>query len=164
MTATLNAHGTYMPATVPDDYAATRAGILWTAANLAASTRLRYGHCILLDVDLLAWTLDTLIEDHPRRSRTLVKAGPAVGAAARRAAAATSPLLRPEQHGSPRQWMSWQQAIITQERDHHRHPGPQLWHILATAATLAGEPGDRAQGLIPGRWPDIDRHRPNRPR
>ncbi|MBY4576140.1 hypothetical protein ACN94_21660, partial [Gordonia paraffinivorans] len=102
MTATLNAHGTYMPATVPDDYAATRAGILWTAANLAASTRLRYGHCILLDVDLLAWTLDTLIEDHPRRSRTLVKVGPAVGAAARRAAAATSPLLRPEQHGSPR--------------------------------------------------------------
>ncbi|MEO9330523.1 hypothetical protein [Gordonia aurantiaca] len=36
---------------------------------------------MLLDVDLLAWTLDTLIEDHPRRSRTLVKAGPAVGAA-----------------------------------------------------------------------------------
>lgn len=56
MTATLNTPGTYSSAVVPADYAATRAGILWTAANLAADTRRRYGHRMLLDVDLLAWT------------------------------------------------------------------------------------------------------------
>ncbi|ASR05635.1 hypothetical protein [Gordonia rubripertincta] len=161
MTATLSTPGTYSPATIPDDYAATRAGILWTAANLAAATRRNYGHRMLLDIDLLAWTLDTLLEHHPRRGRTLNKTYPAVCAAARRVAAASSPLLTPERHGSPREWMSWQQAVIAQERDHHRHPGPQLWEILATAATLASQPGDTAEGLIPGRWPDIDRHRPN---
>lgn len=163
MTATLDAHGTYMPATVPEDYAVTRARhpLDRRQPRRQHPTPLRPLHAPRRRP--VAWTLDTLIEDHPRRSRTLVKAGPAVGAAARRVAAATSPLLRSERHGSPRQWMSWQQAIITQERDHHRHPGPQLWHILATAATLAGEPGDRAQGLIPAAGP-IDRHRPNRPR
>ncbi|GAB38110.1 hypothetical protein [Gordonia sputi] len=160
--STLSTPGTYSPAVVPADYAATRAGILWTAANLAADTRRRYGHRMLLDVDLLAWTLDTLIEHHPRRERTLTRTYPAVGKAARRGAAASNPLLTPELHGAPHQWMSWQQAVIAQERDDHRHPGPQLWAILAHAATLASQPGDIIEGLIPGRWPDIDRHRPNR--
>ncbi|TSD93478.1 hypothetical protein FOV72_19655 [Gordonia rubripertincta] len=161
MTATLTSPGTYSPAVVPADYAATRAGILWTAANLAADTRRRAGHRMLLDADLIAWTIDTLIEHHPRRERTLIKTAHAVGAAARRAAAASSPLLTPERHGSPREWMSWQQAIVARERDHHRHPGPQLWAVFASAAAAASQPGDTAEGLIPGRWPDIDRHRPN---
>ena len=30
-----------------------------------------------------------------------------------------------------------------------------------SAATAASQPGDLAEGLTPGGWPDIDRHRPN---
>ena len=162
MTATLTAPNIYTPAAVPADYAATRAGFLWTAANLAADTRRRAGHRMLLDVDLLTWTLDTLIEHHPRRERTLIKTHHAAGAAARRAAAASTPLLTPERHGSPGAWMSWQQAVIAHERDHHHHPGPKLWEIFAAAAELACQPGDAAEGLTPGRWTDIERHRPHR--
>ena len=36
--------------------------------------------------------------------------------------------------------------------------------ILWTAANLASQPGDITEGLRPGRWPDIDRHRPNHAR
>lgn len=161
MTATLTTPSTYTPAVVPADYIATRAGFLWTAANLAADTRRRHGHRLLLDVDLLAWTLEALLEDHPRRQRTLAKTYPAAGAAARRTAAASNPLLTPERHGSPGAWMSWQQAVIAHERDRQRHPGSTLWEIFAAAATAASQPGDATEGLIPGRWPDIDRHRPN---
>ncbi|PKZ62656.1 hypothetical protein CYJ73_25955 [Gordonia terrae] len=50
--------------------------------SLAADTRRRSGHRMLLDVDLLAWTLDTLTEHHPRRERTIVATYPAVCAAA----------------------------------------------------------------------------------
>ena len=84
-----------------------------------------------------------------------------VRAAARRAAAVSNPYLTPALHGSPNAWMSWQQAVIAHEIAEHRHPGPQLWAIFATAATLASQPGDITEGLLPGRWPDIDRHRPN---
>ncbi|AZZ82399.1 UNVERIFIED_ORG: hypothetical protein L601_004500000180 [Gordonia westfalica J30] len=162
MTATLTTStGAYSPAAVPADYAATRAGILWTAANLAADTRRRYGHRMLLDVDLLAWTLNTLTQHHPRRERTIIATYPAACAAARRAAAVSNPYLTPDLHGSPNAWMSWQQAVIAHEIAEHRHPGPQLWAIFATAATLASQPGDITEGLLPGRWPDIDRHRPN---
>ena len=161
MTATLTTPDTYSAAVVPAEYAATRAGFLWTAANLAADTRRRTGQRMLLDVDLLASTLDTLTEHHPRRERTLTKTYPEVCAAARRAAAASNRHLTPTLHGPAGAWMSWQHAVIAHARADHRHPGPQLWEIFARAATAATQPGDLTEGLTPGRWPDIDRHRPN---
>ncbi|MFW0797624.1 hypothetical protein AAFP30_27730 [Gordonia sp. CPCC 205515] len=114
----------YTPAQIPADYHHTSAGILWTAANIAATR----------DDDRDALTAAIRELDAPEHSASLAERA-AIGYAHR----AASPYdLDPTAPGH--RWATWQDALT------------DPWQVLADAATAYSDPGDEREGLTPGRW------------
>lgn len=116
----------YIPAQIPADYAHTAAGLLWTAANLTATTE-------STRVDPIADAARHL--DAPDYSHRCAE-GAAIDQARRTAGqAVTLDPLAP-----PHRWATWHEALA------------DPWQILADAATAYSDPGDQREGLTPGRW------------
>lgn len=114
----------YTPAQIPADYAHSSAGVLWTAANLAATTQTR---------DAITAAIRQLAA--PETSRRCAESA-AIGTARR--AAGMSVTLDPI--APPNRWATWQAALT------------DPWQVLADAAASASNPGDDREGLIPGHW------------
>ena len=123
MTSTTSA---YVPAVIPAELARTFTGILWAAANIAA-TRPDV-------VDAIAEAVREIGEvDH--NQQLTVESG-CVKAAARRDPCALNPML------PGRRWASWAPGLTERER----------WDCLAEIAERWSDPSDRETGLRPGRW------------
>jgi hypothetical protein len=115
----------YIPAVIPADLAATRAGLLWAAANIAVTDP---------DVD------DAIAE---AATHAGVLGAPAHSDADARAveiahSRVPSAQLNPAWPSS--KWRTWQAAI------------DEAWPILADAAASAESGSDRNIGLVAGRW------------
>lgn len=115
----------YIPATIPDDLACTRTGLLWAAANIA--------------VDEPA--IDDAISE--AASRSGVKGGiEHVDSAAFAVKIAQSrvPTAKLNPMWPTSQWSTWQDAL------------EETWPILADAAARMQDDADVRIGLVPGRW------------
>ena len=125
MTSTTSA---YAPAVIPDELARTFTGILWAAANIAA-TRPEV-------VDAIAEAVREI--GGVDYDQQLTVESVCVKAAARRDPCALNPML------PGRRWASWAPGLTESER----------WDCLAEIADRWSDPSDRDTGLRPGRWDD----------
>ena len=123
MTSTTSA---YVPAVIPDELARTFTGILWAAANIAA-TRPEVVDAIVEAVREIGGVDD---------DQQLTVESVCVKAAARRDPCALSPML------PGRRWASWAPGLTERER----------WDCLAEIAERWSDPSDRETGLRPGSW------------
>ncbi|ETD30802.1 hypothetical protein [Williamsia sp. D3] len=123
MTSTTSA---FVPAVIPDELARTFTGILWAAANIAA-TRPEV-------VDAIAEAVREIggVDD----DQQLTVESVCVKAAGRRDPCALNPML------PGRRWASWAPGLTERER----------WECLAEIADRWSDPSDRDTGLRPGRW------------
>jgi hypothetical protein len=117
---------TYVPAVIPDELARTFTGILWAAANIAA-TRPDVVDAIAEAVREIGGV------DHYQQ---LTVESVCVKAAARRDPCALNPML------PGRRWASWAPGLTERER----------WDCLAEIAERWSDPSDRETGLRPGSW------------
>ncbi|MYR08969.1 hypothetical protein GTV32_22820 [Gordonia sp. SID5947] len=114
----------YTPAQIPTDYAQSAAGVLWTAANLAATTDTR---------DPIADAVRQL--DAPTHSHRCAET-----AAISQAHRTAGPTVQLDPLAPPHRWATWHEALT------------DPWQVLADAATSHSDPGDEREGLIPGHW------------
>jgi hypothetical protein len=117
---------TYVPAVIPAELARTFTGILWAAANIAA-TRPEVVDAIAEAVREIGGV------DHDQQ---LTVESVRVKAAARRDPCALNPML------PGRRWASWAPGLTERER----------WDCLAEIAERWSDPSDRETGLRPGSW------------
>jgi hypothetical protein len=116
----------YTPAIIPADLTRTFTGILWAAANIAA-TRPEVVDAISEAVRELGGI------DHDQQ---LTVESVTVKVAARRDPCAYDPM------GHPRRWASWAPGLTVRER----------WECLAEIAESWSASSDAEVGLRPGRW------------
>lgn len=115
----------YRPAVIPTAFADTRAGLLWSAANIAVAEP----------------GVDDVIAEAARRAGA--HGTPAHADADARAveiARSRVPAAPLNPAWPPNTWRTWQAAI------------DETWPILADAAESKEWERDRHLGLVPGRW------------